>query len=73
MTGECWQPGDRVKVRLPDKNGVSGHPGSWQWFTGTVRVVDSPGHRPGVVVDLDYPVNGVQDCYATHAELRRVR
>lgn len=27
---------------------------------------------PGVRVDLDKPVNGVTDCYATHAELRRI-
>lgn len=60
-----WHPGDRVIVRLPDeqlRRHVDVH--------GTVRVVDSPGHRPGVVVDLDEEVNGVPDCYATHGELQ---
>lgn len=65
-----WKRGDRVMVCLPDKGGVKGGVNSHAWFGGTVREVDPPGRRPGVIVDLDYPVNGVGDCYATHAELR---
>jgi hypothetical protein len=66
---ENWKSGDRVLVCLPP-----GRPGkllSNSWFAGTVREVDPPGLRPGVRVDLDYPVNGVSDCYATHSELHR--
>jgi hypothetical protein len=66
-----WTPGDRVQVRLPDKNGIKGRRNSRNWFSGTVRAVDPPGALPGVIVDLDHPVSGVRDCYATHAELRR--
>ena len=69
--GESWAAGDRVKVCLPDHDGIKGRRGRMQWFTGTVRDVDS-GSRPGVRVDLDESVNGVRDCYATHAELRRL-
>ena len=64
-----WTPGDRVKLLLPDRNlrvGL-GHPE--RWVSGTVREVDPPGLRPGVRVDLDSPLNGVSDCYATHSEL----
>jgi hypothetical protein len=70
LMNAIWKPGDRVGVRLPDRDGIKGLRGSMAWFSGTVRGVDPPGRRPGIVVDLDYPVNGVQDCYATHAELR---
>ncbi len=64
-----WEPGDRVLVELPDANGAQR--GRWRSFAGTVREVNPPGLRPGVRIDLDVPVNGVRDCYATHAELRR--
>jgi len=64
-----WKPGDRVEVRLPDKNGLRGRIGSHNWFAGTVRDIDT-GNRPGVRVDLDVTVNGLGDCYATHGELR---
>lgn len=70
MTEPQWKPGDRVLVRLPDRNGLRGRHGSHNWFPGTVRDIDT-GSRPGVRVDLDFPVNGVSDCYATHGELRR--
>jgi hypothetical protein len=69
--GRRWAEGDRVQVCLPDRDGMQGRPGSWSWFSGTVRETDPPGSRPGVVVDLDRPVNGVRSCFATHAELRR--
>lgn len=65
-----WQAGDRIEVRLPDRNGLRGRAGSHNWFPGTVRDIDT-GSRPGVRVDLDFKVNGASDCYATHAELRR--
>ena len=65
-----WKPGDRVLVHLPDKNGIRGRKNAHAWFSGTVRAVDPPGPLPGVIVDLDQPVNGVPDCYATHGELR---
>jgi hypothetical protein len=65
-----WAPGDKVQVLLPDRGGLKGYRGRMCWFTGTVRDVDT-GPCPGVRVDLDYPVSGVSDCYATHAELRR--
>ena len=65
----AWKPGDRVKVRLPDRSGLAGRVRGNYWFAGTVREVDT-GPRPGVRIDLDVPVNGVRDCYATHAELR---
>ena len=70
MAENDWQRGDRVLVRLPDRYGRRGRVGSENWFPGTVRETDT-GSRPGVLVDLDYPVNGASDCYATHAELRR--
>jgi hypothetical protein len=64
-----WKPGDRVQVELP--RGHTGRRGSSRaWVRGTVREVNPPGLRPGVRVDLDYPVHGVSDCYATHSELR---
>lgn len=63
---KLWKPGDRVEVHLPDKNGVKGRRRSRAWFSGTVRVSDPTG----VIVDLDIPVNGVPDCYATQGELR---
>ena len=69
---ENWQPGDRVQVLLPDRLGLLGRRGSRAWFRGTVRAVDEPGALPGVRVDLDMPVSGVQDCYASHKELRPV-
>jgi hypothetical protein len=67
-----WQPGDRVKLMLPDKYARRGRGGAAPVvsFSGTVREVDPPGLRPGVVVDLDRPVNGVRQCFATHEELR---
>ena len=71
MAERKWQPGDRVLVRLPDRHGLRGRVGSENWFPGTVRETDT-GPRPGVRVDLDHPVNGVSDCYATHEELRRM-
>ena len=61
-----------MQVFLPDRFGIKGIRGRMQWFPGTVRDVDS-GSRPGVGVDLDEPVNGVSDCYATRAELRRIK
>jgi hypothetical protein len=60
----AWKPGDRVEVYLPDRR-------RWRWFSGTVREVDT-GPRPRVLVALDQVVSGVSDCYATHAELRRL-
>ena len=65
-----WRPGDRVEVYLPNRSRPRGSGFVSQWFSGKVRVVDPPGLSPGVVVDLDREVNGVSDCYATHAELR---
>lgn len=64
-----WNPGDRVRVCLPDRTRKMGPGFREAWFTGTIREVDPPGSQPGVRVDLDMPVNGVQDCFATHAEL----
>lgn len=61
-----WKPGDRVRVFLPDDSSLHKR---GRWFTGSVREVDPPGLRPGVRVDLDVSVNGLRDCYATHAEL----
>jgi hypothetical protein len=69
---EPWKPGDRVIVRLPDRNLRQGGGGYRSVDVhGTVRAVDLPGLRPGVKVDLDREINGVQTCYATHRELRR--
>jgi len=65
-----WQPGDRVEVNLPDKSRIGRRVGVCTWFSGTVREVDPPGLPRGVRVDLDETVNGLRDCYATHAELR---
>jgi len=69
---ENWKPGDRVIVCLPDRRAPRrrGQHHGWSDVHGTVRVTDLPGRPPGVVVDLDREVNGVRDCYATHAELR---
>ena len=67
----AWVPGDRVLVELPDKQGVAGARGRMVWFSGVVREVDPPDMRPGVIVDLDAPVNGAGVCFATHAELKR--
>jgi hypothetical protein len=66
-----WQPGDQVRIWLPDRTRPRGSGFRSAWFTGTVREVDPPGLPPGVRVDLDEPVNGVQDCYATHTELNQ--
>lgn len=67
----AWKPGDRVRLMLPDPAKRAGTKGSKsRWFTGTVRDVDPPGHRPGVIVDLDEPVKGVSYCFATHTELQ---
>jgi hypothetical protein len=73
MADHQWQPGDRVIVRLPDKSARRGRGGSISKVDvhGTVRAVDDDGGRRGVHVDLDREINGVRDCYATHAELRR--
>jgi hypothetical protein len=65
-----WRPGDRVEVWLPNRGRPRGGGFVSQWFSGTVRQVDPPEQPPGVNVDLDREVNGVQACYATHAELR---
>ena len=65
-----WKPGDRVELKLPNKHHVGRRVGVYEWFSGTVREVDTPGLPRGVRVDLDREVNGVRDCYATHAELR---
>jgi len=65
-----WSAGDRVEVQLPDKGGLRGRVNSHNWFPGTVRDTDT-GTRPGVRIDLDFPVNGLDHCYATHGELRR--
>jgi len=62
-----WQPGDRVELLLPDcslRKDV--------WIQGTVREVDPLDLRPGVVVDLDRRVNGINDCFAAHSELRYI-
>ena len=67
-----WQPGDRVKLLLPDKNRPRGGGFSDVLITGTVREIDTPGLPRGVRVDLDRPVNGVRDCYASHDELEAV-
>ena len=68
MAEHQWRPGDRVIVRLSDKSALYGREVD---VHGTVREVDPPGLHPGVKVDLDREVNGVQDCYASHSELRR--
>lgn len=65
-----WKPRDRVRVQLPDKDGHYGYRGRMEWFPGTVREVDPLDSRPGVTVDLDFPVSGVRDCFATHTELK---
>jgi hypothetical protein len=67
-----WRPGDRVEVWLPEWDAPRKRGGAPRctWISGTVRQVDPPGLQPGVSVDLDRMVNGVQTCYATHAELR---
>ena len=73
MAERQWQPGDRVIVRLPDKQRGSGIRGGVSRDVdvhGTVREVDLPAQPPGVKVDLDREINGVRDCYATHGELR---
>ncbi len=69
---KSWKPGDRVIVRLPDKNLRGKWGGGFREVDvhGTVREVDLPGQPPGVKVDLDREINGVRDCYATHRELR---
>ncbi len=36
---------------------------------GVVIAIDKPGLPRGVEVRFDYPVNGVDTCYATHQEL----
>jgi hypothetical protein len=43
--GGCmgWQPGDRVKLRLPDKSRAVGLGYADVLFYGTVREVDPPG------------------------------
>jgi hypothetical protein len=64
-----WKPGDRVKICLPIGPGNRKGP-ALGWVSGIVREVDPPGLRPGVRVDLDHPVRGVSNCFATHAELR---
>lgn len=66
---ESWKPGDRVTVRLPDSSVPRGRGVAVVPVHGTVRAVDEAGLPPGVRVDLDREVNGVRDCYATHAEL----
>lgn len=67
-----WKPGDRVTVMLPDRDVRRGRGGRVTSVpvTGTVREVDPAGSFPGVLVDLDREVNGVQDCYASHGELQ---
>jgi hypothetical protein len=78
-----WQAGDRVIVRLPDRDLPRGRGGGTRQVdvAGTVLEVDpayppgvspaAPSHRwPGVVVRLDRTVNGADQCFATHAELR---
>ena len=70
---EPWKPGDRVIVRLRD-GALPRARGGWirqADVHGTVRAVDLPDQPPGVKVDLDREINGVRECYATHAELRR--
>ena len=67
-----WVPGDRVEVYLPDWGFPRRGSGfTHRWIGGTVRAVDLPGLPPGAKLDLDHEVNGVRDCYASHAELRR--
>jgi hypothetical protein len=72
MPEHSWQPGDRVIVNLPDKSLSGKWGGGFREVDvhGTVREVDLTGQPPGVKVDLDREINGVRDCYATHAELR---
>jgi hypothetical protein len=69
MSDDAWKPGDRVVVTLPDKLGDYGRKGRDVDIHGTVRAVDARG----VTVDLDTPINGIWDCHALHAELRRGR
>lgn len=64
-----WTPGDRVKLLLSDRSLIGGRGSRKRWVCGTVREVDPPGLRPGVRVDLDSPLNGASNCYATHSEL----
>jgi hypothetical protein len=68
-----WAPGDRVVVMLPDRDGrrLRGGAAPVVPVAGTVREADPPGQPRGVLVDLDRTVNGVQDCFASHGELRR--
>ncbi len=63
----AWKPGDRVSLLLPTG---PRHVPRYARVVGTVRAVDEPGMPPGVRVQLDYPVRGASDCYATHSELR---
>lgn len=64
----AWRIGDRVLV-APSGERKHG-PG---WVSGTITAIDEAGVPLGVRVQLDWTVNGVDYCYATHGELRRVR
>lgn len=56
--------GDRVRVWIgPKKQGG--------WEHGTVTEVDS-AFWPGVRVKFDRHPNGVDNCYATHAEVEHI-
>lgn len=64
----AWQVGDRVVFRHVER---VGRRNVTVGTLGTVRAVDEPRLPPGVRVDLDEPVCGVRECYATHDELAR--
>lgn len=65
-----WKPGDRVTIRLKDTSGDYHRAGTNIVVHGVVRAIDEPGLPRGVRVDLDHPISGISDCYATYSELR---
>lgn len=56
-----WQVGDRVALTIHHEQ-----------VSGTVTGVDKPGLPRGVRVRLDWLVSGVDNCYASHDELRLI-
>lgn len=61
-----WKVGDRVLWPHPERQGRRNVTVN---SPGTVTAIDEPGLPRGVRVKFDELVNGVDECYATHAEL----
>lgn len=59
-----WRVGDRVSLCPTGRERDRVH--------GTVLAIDEPGLPPGVRVQLDRLICGVDNCYATHDELTLV-